>query len=226
MKNALDLSKVSDAWARSRLSIRGVKMVRELQGQSCYGLENSDEPQKSILRSRSFGHKIRDYYELEAAVATFTAQAAVKLREQGKLAGGVMTFMYGSKHEDLPAAGRHGGSHVVTMMPPTNETGQLITGALEALSQIYDHDFAYKRAGVVLLDLRPIEAWQLAFDSDPTQIDRKAALTKTVDELNRRFGTRLVRHASEHLERDAWFSRRQLRSPAYTTRWSELPEVS
>lgn len=221
MKNAYDLSQVSDAWAQSRLSIRGVKMVRELNGQSCYELENSDEPQKSILRSRSFGHTIRDYYELEGAVATFTAQAAVKLRQQGELAGGIATFLYGSKHAEV----RHGGSHLVTLMPPTCETGALITGALKALNTVYDREAGYKKAGIVLVDLRPQTAWQLTFDSDAKQIDRHAALSKVVDELNQKSGTRIVRHASEHPERSRWFSRKQLRSPAYTTNWADLPKI-
>lgn len=222
MKTAYDLSRVSYAWAQNRLSIRGVKMVRELKGECCYPLDINDEPQKSILRSRSFGHTIRDYYELEGAVATFTARAAVKLRQQGELAGSVVTFLYGSKHSEE----RHGGYYAVALMPPTSETGDLIAAAIEALKQVYDPDFGYKKAGVVLADLRPLTAWQLAFNSNPAQLDRRAALTKVVDELNRKSGTRLVRHASEHLERTRWFSRRQLRSPAYTTNWNELPKVS
>lgn len=221
MKSAYDLAQVSDAWAQNRLSIRGVKMVRELKGQSCYPLDINDEPQKSILRSRSFGHTIRDYYELEGAVATFAAQAAVKLRQQQELAGGVATFLYGSKHSEQ----RHGGYHMVTLMPPTSETGDIIAAALEALKQVYDPDFGYKKAGVVLADLRPLTAWQMAFGSDPAKLDRRAALTKVVDEINRASGTRLVRHASEHLEKTRWFSRKQLRSPAYTTRWTDLPKV-
>jgi len=222
MVNAYDLAQVSNHWAQNRLGIRGVKMVRELQGQSCYPLDVSDEPQKSIMRSRSFGHTIRDYYELEAAVATFAAQTAVKLRQQGELAGGIGTFLYGSKHEDV----RRGGSHMVTLMPPTNETGKLITGALEALKQVYDPDFGYKKAGVVLADLRPVTAWQMAFDSDPKQLDTQSELNKTIDKLNNRYGVRLVRHASEDPNRNGWFSLRQMRSPAYTTSWNDLPKVS
>lgn len=222
IKTAYDLSQVSLAWAQSNLSIRGVKMVRELRGESCLGLDNQDDLQHSILRSRSFGHTIRDYYELEGAVATFTAQAASKLREKQELAGAVMTFLYNSKHAEV----RSGGSYMVTLMPPTSETGKLIGAALEALQKVYDPDFGYKKAGIVLADLRPQAAWQLAFQSDPKQIDRQARLHKTIDVLNSRYGTRLVRHASEHLELSRWFSRKQMRSPAYTTKWNDLPKIS
>lgn len=226
MKNAYDLSQVSLAWAQSNLSIRGVKMVRELRGESCLGLDNHEDLQHSILRSRSFGNTIRDYYELEGAVATFTAQAAAKLREKQELAGAVMTFLYGSKHTDPLASGRRsGGSHLVTLMPPTNETGVLIGAALEALQKVYDPDFGYKKAGIVLADLRPQQARQMTFASDPKQMDKQADLHKTVDAINARYGLRLVRHASEHLEKTRWFSRKQLRSPAYTTRWVDLPAV-
>lgn len=221
IRTAHELSQVSNAWAQSQLTIRGVKMVRELRGESCLALDNQDDPQQSILRSRSFGHTIRDYYELESAVATFTAQAGVKLRAKQELAGAVATFLYGSKHSQQ----RHGGSAVVRLTPPTNDTGALIAAALQALHQVYDPDFGYKKAGIVLASLRPASAWQLAFNSDPAQIDRTIQLNKTIDALNQRYGTRLVRHASEHPNRSHWFSRRQLRSPAYTTNWADIPTV-
>ncbi len=219
IKNAYDLSCVSAVWAQTNLSIRGVKMLRELNGESCYPLESGGEPQQSIARTRSFGHNIRNYYELEGAVATFAAQAAVKLRAQGQVAGAVMTFLRTSRHADVQG----GGSQVTTLMPPSAETGQIITAALRGLEQIYDPDFGYKKGGVVLLDLRGVR--QLAFDSVPDDLDRRARLMKAVDGLNDLYHTRLVRHASEHLEDARWRSKRELRSPAYTTNWRELRRV-
>lgn len=221
ISTAYDLSQVSDAWAQSTLTIRGLKMVRELRGEPCLPLENHEEPQKSIIRSRSFGHKIRNYFELESAVATFAAQGAAKLRQKQELAGAVVTFLYGSKHDDA----RRGGSAITTLLPPTADTGQIIAAALQALQQVYDPDFGYKKAGIVLADLRPVTAWQLELGGNVKAIDRQSRLMRTVDEINNKLGTRLVRHASEHLELTGWFSRKQLRSPAYTTSWLDLPKV-
>lgn len=219
IRTAHDLAQVSEQWAQEQLSIRGVRTIKELQGETCYGLDNSDEPQQSILRSRSFGHTIRDYYQLEGAVSTFAAKAAAKLRQQGEVAGAVATFLHAGKHAEVSA----GGSQVVTLHPPSSDTGKIIQAALSALEQVYDSDFGYKKAGVALLDLRTVQ--QLSFTSDPADMDRRATLMDAVDGLNQRFGTRLVRHASEHINANRWFSKRELRSQAYTTNWRELRTV-
>ncbi len=222
IKNGYDLSQVSDAWALGDLSIRGLKTVRELRGESCFAFEHGGEPQKSIMRTRSFGHTIRNYYELEGAVATFAAQAAAKLRQQGELARGVMTYLRTSKH----AAVQGGTSQVTRLHPASADTGAIIGAALKGLEAVYDPEFGYKKAGVVLMDLHGSDHRQLAFTDDPTTIDRNARLMQSVDTLNKKFHTRLVRHASEHIENEKWRSKRELRSPAYTTNWNELRKVT
>lgn len=219
IKNAYELSQVSDAWAQEQLTIRGLKTIKELRGEYCSSIDRSEEPQQSIARTRSFGHTVRNYYELEGAVATFAAQAAVKLRQEGELAGAVVTFMQTSKHAEV----QRSSSQLIRLHPPTNETGRLIEAALGALERIYDPDFGYKRAGVILLDLQ--KGQQLAFDSNPEKIDRQTVLMQTIDDVNKRFGTRLVRHASEHIENQKWRSKREKRSQAYTTNWRELRTV-
>jgi DNA polymerase V len=219
IKNAYELSLVSDNWALEQLTIRGLKTVRELRGESCIPLENQEEPQQSIARTRSFGHNVRNYYELEGAVATFAASAAVKLRKQGEVATAVLTFLRGSKHVAI----QHGSSQVVKLHPPSAETGALIAAALDGLKQVYDPDFSYKKAGVVLLGLTTVR--QMAFNTDPTAVDRQIKLMTVVDQLNARYTTRLVRHASEHPEITKWRSKQQLRSPAYTTNWLQLRKV-
>jgi len=221
IKNGYDLSLVSDNWALTNLSIRGLKTVRELRGESCFAFEHSDEPQKSIARTRSFGHNVRNYYELEGAVATFAAQAAAKLRSQGELAKSVMTFLRTSKHAEI----QHGSANITQLHPASADTGAIIAAALKSLQQVYDPEFGYKKAGVVLVDLCPTAARQLAFTDKPAEIDRSSKLMQTIDELNAKFSTRLVRHASEHLENKGWHSKRELRSQAYTTNWREIPAV-
>lgn len=222
IKNAYDISLVSDAWAQSELHITGVKTVRELRGESCIGLQPFGEPQKTIARTRSFGHAVRNYYEIEGAVATFAAQAAAKLRQQGEIAAAVLTFARTSRHTEVV----HGASQITPLHPATSDTGTIIAAALKNLQAIYDPDFGYKKAGVILLGLHSAQARQLAFTDKPGEIDRKAKLMQTVDALNKRYHARLVRHASEHIENAAWHGRRERSSPAYTTNWGQLPKVN
>jgi DNA polymerase V len=221
ISTAYDLTQVSDAWASKQMSIRGLKTVRELKGESCLPLESDVEPQQSIARTRSFGHNVRDYYQLEGAVATFAAQAAVKLRTQGQVASGVMVFLRTPHNFE----GGYGSSTVVRLEQPTADTGELITAALRGLQVIYDADFAYKRAGIALVGLMGKDAWQLSLLGDNRDLDKKTALMQSVDQLNAKYNTRLIRHGSEHLERTEWHSKHRNRSPAYTTAWTDLPVI-
>ncbi len=214
-----DLTQVSEAWAMQQMSIRGLKTVKELKGESCLPIESEVEPQQSIARTRSFGHNVRDYYQLEGAVATFAAQAAVKLRAQRQVATGVMVFVRTPQNFE----GDRGSSTVIRLGQPTADTGELIVAALEGLQIIHDPDFAYKRAGVALVGLSGQEAWQLSLLHKGSQIDKKLALMQSVDQINVKYNTRLVRHGSEHLDRTGWHSKHRLRSPAYTTSWTDLP---
>lgn len=215
IRTAYDLSLVDLAWAQKQLSINGVRTIRELNGESCISLDVADDGQKSITRSRSFGHTIRNYHELEAAVATFTAQAAAKLRDKKEVATGVVAFLYGSLYAK-------GGAQLVKLFPQTNNTGELITAALKGLNQVYDPDFGYKKAGITLVGLKPEAARQLHLGVDNKELDKSIKLMQTVDRFNTLAGSRVVRHASEDSKRTYWHSRRQLKSPAYTTSWNEL----
>lgn len=219
---AYDLSQVSEQWVHKQMSIRGLKTVRELKGESCLPLESDIEPQQSIARTRSFGHNVRDYYQLEGAIATFTAQAAIKLRAQKEVATGVMVFVRTPQNFEF---GR-GSSTVVRLGQPTADTGSLITAALEGLQTIYDQDFAYRRAGIALVGLVSEAAWQLSFTQDVNMLDKQVQLMASVDRLNTKYNTRLIRHGSEHIQRIGWHSKHQRRSPAYTTSWQDLPIIN
>ncbi len=218
IKTAYEFSQLPDNWALHQLHIGGLKTVKELRGESYFGLTTVRDPQKSIIRSRSFGDRVRNYYELESAVATFAAQAAVKLRSEGETTGAVMTYLRGSKHAKEVA----GGSYVTKLHPASANTGEIIAAALKNLSVIYDSQVGYKKAGIALLNLKNSSSLQLSFDSSIKKIAKDEQLMQVLDEMNSKLGTRLIRHASEHLELSGWRSRRQLRSPAYTTNWSEI----
>lgn len=220
ISNAYQLTQVSERWVQSQLSIRGLKTVKELKGEDCLGM-HQEEPQQSIARTRSFGHTIRAYHQLEGAIASFTAQAAARLRDQAEVAQAVMVFLRTPMKSEVK-----GSSTVVRLQQPTSSTGALIEAALRGLGQIYDADLAYKKGGVVLINLASDQAQQLSLlEGSVEQIEKQDALMKAIDEANQKFGTRLIKHAAEHLKQAEWHSKRERRSPAYTTAWADLPQV-
>lgn len=220
---AHDLVQVSDVWAQAQLTIRGLQTVRELRGESWLAIEETQEPQQSIAKTRSFGHTVRNYFELEGAVATFAAQASAKLRAQGEMASAVLVFLRTARQH----AEHRGASTVVKLMQPSADTGVIIEAAQRALQTIHDPDFGYQKAGVVLVKLTSDKAVQVSlFESAPERLDRQRQLMQAVDTINKQFHTRLIRHASEYFEKDNWRSRRDYRSPSYTTSWAELPKVA
>lgn len=63
------------------------RIIPELRGDACLGLEETPEPLQEIASSRSFGRHVKTYEELREAVMTYTARAGEKLRRDGSVAG-------------------------------------------------------------------------------------------------------------------------------------------
>jgi DNA polymerase V len=222
ISTAYDLTGVSEGWARQQLSIRGLETVKELKGEPQKGIETFHEPQKSIMVTRSFGHTIRDIYELEGAVATFAARAAAKLRQQQEVTQGLLVFLRTSRAQQEI----RGVSTFVKLVQPSADTGMLLQAALDGLHAIYDPDLSYKKAGVVLIGLGSEAHLQLSFlGQSSDKITEQQELMQAVDRINAKYHTRLVRHASEHIARTNWQSLHSLRSPAYTASWAQLPII-
>ena len=220
---AQQLADASDTWLRSQFNITGLRMVDELRGIPRLAFGDKHEQRKSIMRSRSFGHRVRDYFQLESAVATFAAQAAARLRAQGSVCSGLVVTMQLAER-------REGQKQYVTRSikfdEPSSHTGVLIAAALEVLTALYDVEGAYKKAGVILSGITDESAWQLSLmDSKPENRERGVELMKQMDRLNRRFGKGTMWHASEAKRSVTWQSKRERQSPRYTTSLSELPKL-
>lgn len=223
LRTALDLAKVSPGWARQHLTVKGERMVRELNGESCFPLtkEGLDHEQKSLAVTRSFGHNLRAIHELEKAVATFATRASTKLRRKNQIAGGMVVYL----STGVGATKRFHPSTLVRLEYPTNDTSQLVAAAVDGLGRIHNPDFAYRKAGIILVDLRPANVQQTTF----AQRDQRESLLArdrlmaTIDTLNRKYGTDTLKTARQGVkDKELWQSLRRRVSPAYTTRWAEI----
>jgi DNA polymerase V len=222
--SVLELTRLDAAMVKSRWSVMLERTVRELQGTSCIDLDHAPLPKQQIACTRSFGHSVTELRDLNEAVTEFASRAGQKLRKQGSLAGQVLVFIRTSPFRKDPQYSR---SITVPLRRPSADTTVIVQAALAGLKTIYQPDFKYAKAGVMLLELQSDTVQQIELDlqDDVQQEEGRARLMTALDGLNQRYGRGTVLMASAGLagERRAWSMKQERRTPGYTTCWEDIP---
>ncbi len=218
IKNALQLKKADQHWLRKQLTVTGARTALELNGTSCITLDQAPASRKSVLSSRSFKKPVHGLSDLKEAVATYTAIAAAKLRDQDLTAGAVQVFIATSRFDKRQPP--YANSQTITLAEASSHTPTLISLALKGLSALYREGLGYQKAGVMLTDLRSKECRQQNLFSAPNQ--EAAPLMTALDHINERWGRNTLHYAAEGISKP-WSMRQDFKSPAYTTNWQELP---
>lgn len=208
---------------RQRFSVVLERTVHELRGVSCLGLEEVVPDRQQIISSRSFGTLIYDLNDLVEAVATYTARAAEKLRQQDSLAGAIQVMIRTNVFK--PEAPQYQKAVSVPLPEATADTRILTCWTLRVLRRIYRAGFGYHKAGIALLDIRPRTHQQFGlFVPDDVARSRNVRLMGTLDAINGRYGRGALRLAAEGVEKP-WQMRRGNLSPRYTTEWAGIAKV-
>ena len=217
---ALHLQQSNPKEMRDRYSVVMERLVMELQGTPCLHFEDI-QPRKQIIASRSFGQKVTEKSKLNEALAHHASRAGEKLRRQGSVCGAIQATIRTSKHD--PARPYLSKSAGYRFSSPTSNTMALVRAASLCLEQIYQSGHRYAKAEVMLSDIHFSTMTQQSLfgghDDEKTE-----ALMKSMDELNRTLGRGTIRLGTEGPARD-WEMKRERMTPAFTTRWKELPRV-
>ncbi len=219
--NAWQLISASNSWLRQYFNIAGMRMVEELRGVSCLQFGDKHEKRQSIMVSRAFGHKVREFHQLESAAASFATRAAAKLRKQGSVCSKIVVYLTTSRHDEQIRS----VSKSARLPEATADTGRIISTALTLLDELYDPGFSYQKVMVTLLDIVDRQAWQLSLTEPAPNRTAHEQLMDSVDALNSRYGAGTVWHAVEDKGGARWQSKHAYRSQRYTTQLSELPRV-
>lgn len=220
---AYDLSTSNIHLLKKQCNVVIMRTAMELQGIACGGLEETKAKQ-SIMSSKSFGQMQTDFSAIAESLSSHCARAVEKLRQQHLVAQRIVVFVHTNRfREDLA---QHCQSIEMTFTHATDDL-RLMTGtAKRCLQQIFKPGYHYKKAGVCLEDLRAKNPRQL----DLFHLQSDAAVKETerfmsvLDSINQRFGRHTMRLAAEG-HHQPWAMRAELKSPAYTTRWSDLPRA-
>ena len=220
IRSALDFARAEDGWVRKHMTVVGLRTVRELRGIPSIEMDDAPPPKQQICVSRSFGRPVTECRDMEEAVASYVTRAAEKLRRQHSAAGSILVFMTTNRFRDDP---QYVGSTIAGLPVQTDCTRELLGYALPAARRIFREGYRFKKAGVVLGDIRPADEAQAdLFDTLDRGTSRR--LMTALDTVNSRFGKGTVAFAAEGIEKP-WRTKFEKRSPRYTTRWEDLPIV-
>ena len=208
---------------RTARQIGGVvlgRLVLELRGIPCGGINLIEPQRKSLAVTRSFGSALRGRDEVSTALAAFASRAAEKLRQHGLVAGHLQVFMHTGFWKDAP---QYSGSASMTLAPMTADSRSLLAGARACAWQSWRPGYDYVKAGVILTDLH--RAINISpSDLFAVQKPHSETLMATMDKINARFGRGTLRLASLNMP-PQWKMKQAQLAPRYTTRMDELALV-
>ena len=218
-RTALDLSRLSDGWVRKEMGVQGLRTVLELRGEDCIGFEDMPQPKQSTMVSRSFGRPVTALEDLADAITVFATDAARSIRTANRVCSSVHVFIETSRFRKDPP---YAPSQLEALSPPTHNTRHIVRAAIKCLKEIYREGLAYKRAGVMLLDLVDARQEQPSLFEKPDPKDGQ--LMEAMDVIERRMGRGAIRfgHSGSAAR---WRPSGAFRSPHYTTRWADIPVV-
>lgn len=218
--SAGDLKLADENRLREQLGVAGQRLVLELSGKICYQLHSNPEIKKEICTSRSFGHPIDSYEELEEATTSYAAKVAYKLREQESVAQTILVFVMTNKYAPGP---QYVNYQVVNLPTPSNQTQVIIQYAIKALSILFRKGYKYKKTGIIAAGLLPSSVSQLSLWSQGNT-ERSSTLLETMDQINKKHGLEKVKFAVQG-DGQTWKMRQHNLSPNYCTRWDEILTV-
>ena len=218
---ALDLANASPRAIRDQFSVVLERTVRELNGESCIELEEIPPTKKQIVCSRSFGEKVTHFELLREAVCEYATRATEKLRKEQQQAKVMTVFIRTSPFKDNEP--QYSNSASGELLIPSSDTRDFIELANHLLKRIWKDGFRYAKAGVMLSDFYDPGMFQPGLFDDISTRSNSQQLMSVLDTINQS-GAGKVFFAGQGTKKD-WSMKREHLSPAYTTRWDQLPRV-
>ena len=217
--NALQLAQTNPSFIRKNFNVVLERTVRELNGEPCISLEESAPAKQQICCSRSFGERITSKVAMQEALCQYATRAAEKLRGERQFCRRISVFIRTSPH----AQGEifYGNSAGESLRVATQDTRDVIEVAMRSLDCIWLEGRRYMKAGIMLDDFTPHGISQLnLFDEDQPRAN-STQLMKVLDGINQS-GLGHIWFARQGVSHE-WQMKRELLSPAWTTRWDDIP---
>ena len=217
INKAYDFTILPDDWVRKQMSVVGLRLKKELEGESVLSLEESRSPKKAIATTRSFEKNLTHFEDLKERVSTFAIFCSDKLRSQKSSCNSIYVFVKSNRHQKDKLQYRNG---IVVTLPYASSSSITISKyAVEGLKKIYKKGIEYKKAGVIVLGLVPNSKQQLnIFEKENPKHE---VLMKTLDFITKKEGIGKIKLGSQDLKR-IWKMKQTKLSSRYTTELKEI----
>jgi DNA polymerase V len=227
---AMNINTVADLAAcdphvmQKQFSVVLARTIQELQGVVCYEIESFVPTKKQIVSSRSFGTLVTMIEPLEQAIRTFVRHAVAKLRKDGSVCGLITVFIRTNPFREKDP--QYYKRISIRLHKPTDDVRLLTHTANKALAEIFKAGFNYKKAGVMLSDLKPVDQVTQDLFSIVEEDERKGRLIDAMELVCEKFGKTAVTVGSVTHRAEVWEMKNENRSPNYLTDLSELMRVN
>lgn len=222
-KTAMDLIRAPEEWIRKNMTVVGQRLLNELKGIPCIGMETEEATKKNICVARSFGQLLSEKKDVAEALANYTAIAARKLRKQHSCACVINVFLQTNNHRRQDR--QYFRSINLQLPVPTSSTTELLQHATRALDLIYRSGYNFKKVGVMLLELIPSGQVQCGMFDQKDRLKDERLMT-AVDAINCSWGGKeLVKFGRQSGNR-RWKLRQEKLSPCYTTRLQDVLTIN
>ncbi len=220
IRTVSDFLRMGLSFARNEFGVHGERLYLELTGTNASFSSDLLSPHASIMSTQSFGRKVQARNVLESALGHHVAHIGEKLRKQDLLASRLTIMCAPSRYGSYAL---RKGVATVMLSEPTNDTGILLSYTKTLLEEIYDQEVDYAKAGAIVGGLVPVSFASESLFGEARKEKRKE-IFDVIDTLNERYGRETIRPGIIQ-NTDVWSARSELRSPSFTTRWSEIPHV-
>ena len=223
VKTALQLREMPNSELRAKCGVTGIRLQRELRGETCSPLNLRLIQKKETCVSRTFSRPITSLEELQQALSSYVVRASEKLRSQEQRAGAITVFTSSSPFS--PPSYTKAAS--IQLDTPSNDTTVLLKASLPLAKRIFRPHVLLIKAGAIMQQLQSTDHLQqhLFSTCNMEEQQRHEKLLGTIDLLNKHYGHRTIHWAACGIEQ-SWNMRRSQLSRASTTRIKEVPLVT
>lgn len=221
IQTALQLADAPTPLIRKHFNIVLERTVRELRGEPCLELEEFAPTKQQIVCSRSFGDRVSEYDLMREAICSHAVRAAEKLRGERQYCRHISAFV---KTSPFAVNEVYFGKTAGTKLQiPTQDSRDIVAAATQCLDAIWQDGHRFQKCGVMLGDFYSQGVAQLGLFDENRPRSNSEQLMAVLDGINHS-GKGRVWFAGQGIQK-SWEMKRQMLSPAYTTRFSDLMRV-